>query len=313
MAKVNIVFDASQYDMFRLCEARFNYRYNMNLSLPTKAAALDSGTLIHLAAETYYQCIKDKANYDFAVNAAMMKLKSASVTESDLGNDEVNHIIDTMEQYFDYWRVADQSFEIIDVEKWFLYPLHEDDDMRILMAGKIDLIISDNQYTNLPYDHKSYSRSGPVGRMGNQFPNYCTALQSNYIIVNRIGLQKSLKPHEKFKRVPLSYDPIRLAQWKQNVTNVIKDQYLNCIATNTWPMNETSCDKYNRQCEYYDVCDSSGQEAKDWKLMSNYIKIAPWDVSKVTKKTSETVEDLNSDKKKEEENGNQEAHSQTET
>jgi hypothetical protein len=78
-----------------------------------------------------------------------------------------------------------------------MYLLYEDDDIRIYMTGKIDLRVNTKGYTNLPYDHKTFSRSSPVNQMSNQFKNYCTA-KSNYLIVNRIGLQKTLKPHDKF-------------------------------------------------------------------------------------------------------------------
>jgi hypothetical protein len=126
--------------------------------------------------------------------------------------------------------------------------------------------------------------------MSNQFRNYCFALKSNWLVVNRIGFQKTLKPHDKFKRPRVSYDPLQFEQWKHNVVLNIME-YLTCVATNEWPMNETSCDKYHRRCEYYDVCDASGQPAKEYKLMTNFVKTEPWDVSKVLRKASEVIAD----------------------
>lgn len=293
MAKVNIVMDMSQYDMFLLCPYRFRNRYKLNLDLSGehRNKALDRGTLIHIACETYYESLKTGAKYDYAVDSALMKMKAAFVTESDLDNNEASHLVDTMEEYFDYWRIADQSFEILGVEEAFMYLLHEDDDVRIYLAGKIDLRIRDNQYDNLPYDHKSFSRSGPVNNLSNQFKNYCVVAKSNYLIVNRIGLQRTLKPQDKFIRVPLSYNHLIFDAWKKNViTNIF--HYLECEATNEWPTNETSCDKFNRRCEYYEVCEASGEEAKNYKLMNNYIQVEPWDVSKVLRKSSEVLNEV---------------------
>jgi hypothetical protein len=82
-----------------------------------------------------------------------------------------------------------------------------------------------------------------------------------------------------------------LQQWKDNVIRVMM-HYIDCVAENSWPLNETSCDKFNRMCEYYDVCDSSGQESKDFKLEMNYTLTTPWDVTKVLRKTSEQMEEL---------------------
>lgn len=284
------MFDASQFDMFRLCEARFNYRYNMNLIVAdgTSVEALDKGTLVHLGNEVYYQSLKEGLKYDEAVQMALMKIKSTAAI-NDYDEEIVKRVLDVLEEYYDYWRFEDQKFEIVDVEQSFLYTLFENDVVRILMSGKIDLIVSDNKYKNLPYDHKTFSRSGEVGRMSNQFKNYVNALNSTYLVVNRIGFQKSLKPHEKFLRVMLAYDPILINEWKDNVVKVMM-HYLDCITDKSWPMNETSCDKFNRRCEYYDVCDSSGQQAKMFKLQNQYKQIEPWDVTKVLAKTSEQLE-----------------------
>ena len=281
--------DTSQYDTFRLCEERFRYRYKYNLvPIGDQNENLDRGNLIHICNETYYESLKSGAKYDFAVNSALMKMREAATIQSDLELEYVDMLLATMEEYFDFWRVADQSFEIVEVERPFIYLLYEDDDIRIYMAGKIDLIISDNKYTNLPYDHKSFKRSGPVLEMSNQFKNYCTATKSNILIVNKIGVQKTLKASEKFLRVPVTYDHLKLEQWKTNVVKVMM-HYIQCEADDSWPLNETSCDKFNRRCEYYDVCNSSGQEAKDFKLKTQYLQIDPWDVSKALRKSSEMI------------------------
>jgi len=290
MAKLNIVMDMSQYDMFLSCAYKYRNRYKLNLEGSSKNDALERGTLVHLACEIYYQNIKDGIKYQDAVDAALLKMKAAFVMESDLDSSEAGQLTDTMEQYFDYWRVADQQFEILGIEEPFMYLLHEDDDMRIYLAGKIDLRVRDNKYENLPYDHKSFSRSGPVNELSNQFKNYAIASGSNYLIVNKIGLQKTLKPHEKFLRVPVTYDHLIFEAWKKNVIKNIMN-YIQCEAEDFWPTNETSCNKFNRMCEYFNVCKSSGEEAKKFKLMTEFVKVPAWDVTKVLKKTSEQIED----------------------
>jgi hypothetical protein len=290
MSKANIVLDASKYDTFELCPQRYHNRYNLNLTAPVKAKQLDRGTVAHVAAEVYYEGLQKGIPYQDCVVAALSSIRAAGVISSDLEPEEIERIIDVMEEYFDYWRVADQNFQIVEVEKPFLYILHEDDEVRIAMAGKIDLVTSDNQYENCPMDHKTQDRSREPQRMSNQFKNYCYALKSNYIVVNQIGFQKTLKPHEKFKRPRLSYDPLIFKQWKDNVVRNLM-WYLQCVADNIWPMNETSCDKYNRQCEYYEVCDSSGQQAKEYKLATSFARTDPWDVTKILRKSTEVMAD----------------------
>jgi len=126
--------------------------------------------------------------------------------------------------------------------------------------------------------------------MSNQFRNYVNALNSNFLLVNKIGFQTTLKPHEKFTRIPLSFDPLYMDQWKYNVIKTM-EHYVECLADGYWPMNETSCDKFNRKCEYYDVDDSSGKEAAEYKLATLFKDGEPWDVTKILKRTSEHVKE----------------------
>lgn len=291
MGKINVIFDASQYDMFRLCEARFNYRYNLNKSTVFKAKPLDRGTIIHVGQETYYEALKNGVTYDSARTAALSKIREAGVIQSELDHNEIDRIIDVMEEYYDYWRVEDQNLKIIEVEKPFLYLLYEDDDIKIYMSGKIDLVVQSPSGKMVAWDHKSFDRTSELSRMSNQFKNYCYAMQSDELIVNKIGMQKTLKPHEKFKRPPLSFDRLYLEEWKDNVVTVLRDHYLTCVADNKWPMNETSCWKFNRQCDYLDLCDSSGKLAKDFKLANHYVDAEVWDVTKAMQKASEALEE----------------------
>lgn len=311
MSKPNIVFDMSKYDLFRLCEARYNYRHNLNIGLPGKAPQMERGSLCHVGNEVYYQALKDGKNYGEAVGMALSKIREAGVISTDLDNDVINRCIDVMEEYYDYWRIADQGFEIKAVEQPFMFQLHETEEVRLYLAGKIDLVTSDNRYENEPMDHKTYDRTYEVGRMNNQFKCYAVATGSNYLTVNKIGFQKTLKPHEKYVRTRLTFDPLILEEWKQNIITTLINNYLTCVAENKWPMNETSCEKYNRRCEFYEICDASGLPAKNWKINRDYIQVEPWDVTRAMKKASETIEDIR--KQREQANGEtNEPHPQTE-
>lgn len=294
--KLNIVMDMSQYDTFRMCERKYHNRYRRNKHPLEQAKPLDRGTLVHLACEKYYEDLQKGVNYHDAVNRALSAVRSAGIN-TDLEVDEILRVIEVMEEYFDHWRVDDQRFQIIEVERPILYLLAETDDWRFYCSGKIDLIVTDNRYTNLPWDHKSYERKFPITRMTNQFRNYVNALNSNFLLVNRIGFQTTVPAHEKFVRVPLSYDPIYLEQWKRNVVKTI-DHYVECLSDNYWPLNETSCDKFNRKCEYLEVCDSSGEQAAEYKLMTMFKDGEPWDVTKSMRKASQEVEDKEKEKVK---------------
>ena len=285
MSKVNVVLDATMLDTMMLCPARFNFRFNLNKVPFAKPKPLDQGGLVHLALEHFYLGLKHQKHFNDCVGDAIKALQVGWSTDSDLDDQEFSRITEVMYEYFERWKVDDKRFEILEVERPFSYILHEDDLIRIVMIGKIDLIVNEGSYKNLPYDHKTYSKDYPVRRKVNQFQNYAYATQSNYLIVNKIGFQTSIKPEIKHKRIPISYDPLILEQWKQNVI-IWCHQYLEYMSTGVWPMNDTSCDKFNRVCDYYEICDTSGIESKTFKL--NMLKTdTPWDVTKSHGKKNE--------------------------
>jgi len=264
--KVNIVLDASKLDSFETCPAKFNMRHNLNktLSVQFKSDALDKGSLAHGGLEVYYKELSKGTHYDDRMSAALMKIRemSSNVSESNLDESEVSILLAAIEQSCDFWRAEDEnSLEVLAVEQPFAYELFSDDEIRIIISGKIDLLVNfrglggSASYEGLPIDHKTYSRESMLLRKSNQFINYCNAVGSNYLIVNRIGLQKSKSAEEKFKRLPLSYDPLYIKAWKDNLIKMILNGYLSCVADNYWPEVPSSCNKFMRLCEYYQICD----------------------------------------------------------
>src|SRR5574340_27594 len=294
--KVNIILDASKIDLFETCPARYNFRHNHNNVLPIihKSKSLDFGGLAHNGLEVYYKMLAEGKHFSDRMQACLMKIRevSSDPTASNSEPDEVNLLLRAIEESCDYWRAEDENcLEILGVEQPFAYVLYEDDTIRIIISGKIDLLVNfhgignNSSYKRLPIDHKTYSRDNKVMRKSNQFINYCSAVESNYLVVNRIGLhnpdaKKPKSAEEKYKRLPLSYDPIYIKDWRDNLTKMLLQEYLTCVSEGYWPEKPTSCNKFNRECEYLAICDCSGQDSKDYKLENEYIIGEEWDVTK---------------------------------
>lgn len=292
--KATIILDMSAFDLFNLCAARYNMGMNLRRHPPgyQKAKALDLGGVFHEGAEVYYKGLAAGQQFNDRMNEAVKRIQyiTSDPELSSLEPEESEGLIRVISENLEFWRHEDEQLEILAVEESFAYVLYEDDYVRIIISGKIDLLVNkpafagSGSYTNLPIDHKTYSRDFPVRRLTNQFQNYAYACDSQFLVVNRVGFQKSLKPHEKYKRVPLSYDKEIFDQWKANTTKIILDQYLPCVASGEWPMNFTSCDKFNRICEYLEICDTPEVSNKIWKLENNYVIGDPWDVTKKLEK-----------------------------
>ncbi len=233
--------DMSALDLFLLCEYRYHVRYNLRKSLPMlqKSKALDTGTLLHEGFEAYYKAMKEGLSFDKRLEAAKMKIRATACDpeKSNSEPEELPFFLQTIEENLEYWRSDDEHMIIHAVEEAFANTLYEDESIRIIITGKIDLLVDIPQlgrnagYTNLPIDHKSYSRDFPLFRLSNQFMNYTQATRSNYLLVNRVGLQKTVPVDKKFKREPLSYDPAILNEWKDNTVKVILGRYAECHAS----------------------------------------------------------------------------------
>lgn len=292
--KVNIVLDASKADMFQLCEERFHNRYVLNKAQSHKAEQLDRGTLVHSGLETYYKLMQQGARLREALPEAINKIKMVSMTDSDLSPTEVGRVVEVVTESVTFFEMEDLQYTIKAVEEPFIYLLHEDVDFRLYMSGKIDLLVdlhtAKMSYENMPVDHKSYNRKFPVKRRTNQFINYAIATHSLFLTVNRIGFQATVAVKDKMERPLLSYEAQYLEQWKQNMIKLAK-RYIQCFAENSWEMNFTSCDKFNRLCEYDSLCEASGAEAKFYKMKAEYTDVAEWDVTKLLNKDHIKVEE----------------------
>lgn len=275
--------DASMLDTFQSCSMKYKLRYKDSIEAEgkDKDSALDRGDVFHVGEEQYWNVLKNTSNWELAVQEGLKHFKVA-LSKTDFETEEGEWFIKTYIDYKEYWKREDRNFQIFDIEKAFSYVLWEDKDasIRIVMIGKIDWTGADSRWPFLIMDHKSYAREFPIRRWQNQGPNYCLALGVDVIYFNRIGLQKSYPPEKKFKRIPITYDALILEEWRMNTVKWCL-KYLECEQANDWEYNQTSCDKFNRLCEYYeDYCNVSGREAKEYKLITNFKSIPKWDPSK---------------------------------
>jgi hypothetical protein len=276
--KLEIAFDATEFDFFQRCPCEFNFRHNLSRVPVETSKSLDIGGVFHVGFDKYYSALKEGKPWESAVQDGLVGMR-LSLPHTDLDSETGDRCLEVFEENTSYWRIADLSFKIERVENPFIYVLFENEQFRISMTGKVDLVFTDNQYEFCPMDHKTFSRDFGVNRLNNQFINYCNATGSNYIFVNRVGLQTSLKPKDKYKRIPISYDPAYIEQWRQNII-VWAMRYLDCVQTGNWEQNFNSCFRYGRLCDYFEVCDTSGESNKEHKLITNFTVSEKWDISK---------------------------------
>lgn len=272
-SQINIIIDSSVMNTFEKCPTLFKYQYVDNLrSRAGKKSYLDKGELLHIGLRHYYRMKKEGAEFDACVKEGferMMKCTSKFVT---LTEPDIQDVLTGYMTYTEHYRF--ENWTIVEIERPFRIILFEDAELRIIIQGRIDLMV-DNGQLIIPVDHKSESRRSEPIKLDNQFMLYCYAARTNNILINKIGFQPSLKPQDKYYRKLLSYDDDNLAEWRDEFIFKVRE-ILGYAEANHFPHRYTSCkDKYGL-CIFHDVC-GTPRIARDVVLTSQFQVEEPWD------------------------------------
>ncbi len=281
MSKKVLVVDSQLYDAMQLCPQKYDIAFNNCLRPATKKPALESGSMNHDFLETYYLSLKDGLEFQAALDAAYKRGLETAATLESVPVEETEWELESLVRYARYHRF--DNWEPLEVERSFFIKIYEDDEIIIYLAGKIDLIVNTQNLRRVPVDHKTYSRWMDPNKANNQFLFYAIATESSYLIVNRIGLQKTLSDQERFRRVILSYTKTFLAREKQNIIWWIRDNHKFYLETGTWPLNRTSCDKFGG-CDFRPICNAEDEQSRQFVIDSQFVKGEMWDPTKVLEK-----------------------------
>lgn len=276
-----VITDSQLITNLQRCPQRVQLYFNSNLRTPEKPHSLQRGTLIHTFFSHYYGKRKESGNvldWESCANYAFEQTKPTTslLTISEV---DINNCFRSLEQYVDMYKF--EPMEVLFVEEPFALKLYEseEDNLRIVYVGVIDLIAMIQGQEQKVFDHKSQSRKSEYLLLDDQFEGYANAAETNILTVNVVGLQTSLTPQEKHRRVPLSYPPYLLEKWKLHVIYWVK-QYIVYHENNEWPENHQGCNKF-QLCEFYNLCTSASEAAKIWKLKTDFIEGEPWDPTAV--------------------------------
>lgn len=270
--QVNLIIDSSVLNTFEKCPTLMKYQYIDNLRLRgAKAKFLDKGDLLHIGLKHYYAQKKAKVEWSDAVKFATERLLKYSL-KIHLEDKEVTDVMTAFMSYCEFYRF--ERWEIVEIERPFRIVVYEDNELRIILQGRIDLMVDTGQII-CPVDHKSESRKAEAIALSNQFMAYCLAAKSNNIIVNKVGFQTSLSASEKYYRTLLSYDDDNLEEWRDEMIFKVRE-LMGYAEVNWFPHRYSSCqDKYGK-CMFHDVCHTH-RAAREVRLQSQFEISEPWD------------------------------------
>lgn len=278
----NIILDSQILNSIQLCAYKTDLAFNQDLRLPIVAEPLESGDLFHKLMECYYSDLRDagtEITYDNqkfkeSIDKAITLGEEYSVNLS-IDTKQVSEIIYQFKENITFFRM--DGWKILEVEKSFITLLYEDENLRIFLTGKID-VIAEVPYVGLSViDHKTSKRRQEPEPLSNQFTLYSYATGIPDVLINRVGFQKTLAPEERFQRQNLHYTNYQIEHWKENTIWWAKYYYF-CLKNNSWPENRTSCDKFGG-CQFDKICKSATEEGRENMITSNFIVGPKWDVT----------------------------------
>jgi hypothetical protein len=305
--KKNVILDATILSTLMACPRLADFRFNHNLiSIGGKSNSLECGSIVHIFTEYYYKNIiggmkRDQA-FGFGISAAELYIRGCkgctdfipteamskppcghranefpgvSNTPKDSEGYKIGWqwVLDTCDQYHHHYRSDHWVPLEIEVVKGKV--LYEDDEIRILWKAKLDMVSDTNQGI-FPVDHKTMKQRRDTNSMNNQFMGQCRIMDTNQVIINKIGFQTTLKPVEKFERKPIPYSDERLLEWQGETLPYYAKLLIMYAETGHFPPNFTHCEgKYGNCAFYKDVC-SQNPSMREENIKQHFIVGPVW-------------------------------------
>ena len=234
--QVIIRIDASMLNAYETCPKSFQYRYRQNIVPREYKVSLGKGDFMHKLLANHYKLKQEhKIDYNKIVDNTLELARQLAIT-CDLSAEDCEELTHTYKLYADYYQ--GEHYTILGVEKFFSKILLDTPSIKIIIEGRIDLIMQEKDNSISPIDHKTFARNYTTVSLNNQFMTYCFVLGVNSLIKNKIGLQKTqlskvvrttvngstalevkipnkkMPPEKRFTREVFGYSTDLLEEWK---------------------------------------------------------------------------------------------------
>lgn len=301
--KKNVIMDATTLSSLMSCGRYYDLRFNNRFTtIKGKSNSLEVGSLIHKVLEVYYDhLIKGFARpiaignslvagqlYVDGCAGCMDATKEPTCTHtageypgvtntpehSEKYQVGYKFALETCEQYFEFYK--NDAFVPLSAEQVKGEVLYQDDEIRVLWKAKFDLIVDNHQIGIHSIDHKTFKQRRNKNTMSSQFMGQCLLLKSRNMMVNKIGLQTSLKIAERLTREIISYSADRLLEWQGEILPYYAYKFIQYTESGYWPPNFTSCEGKFGMCDFVDVCEANKNMRVE--VLQNQFQLAPvWD------------------------------------
>lgn len=270
-------------------DLRFNRHWMPQSEVPKefedriKLEGMTSGGLGHKFLEHYYSELqtnqmigRQKSQLDIIEECRQIHREEAIST--NLPITECERQLDILTKYCHKYLDFDREMEIILVERPFSKILYEseEDDLRIVYTGVIDLGINSKMTNNTPMDHKTQGKDYPIFDLNNQFLGYAWAMESNWAIVNKISFYKSKKEEDRFKRQIISVSDEMIETWKEQAIYTVKRAVRAYEEGISHKHKEFGACSQFFGCEFLHVCSNRNKDIELMNLQKSHFVGEPW-------------------------------------
>jgi len=278
--KLVVSIDSQWLETLQECHRKMDYKFVKNLRPIKTSEALEKGSLLHEILDIFYQSYGEA--YDERVKLAIAHGQRYAIKLS-LPMEDCSAVIFQFREYADHYKMdgwrpllaPDSTGKMIPlIEHTFSIVLHEDEEIKIIYSGKIDLV-AETPVGIILVDHKSESRKSDPSTLTNQFIGYVNALKIYNMWINKVGFQKTLSRAERFRRYIKSYNPDWVEEWKVGIIQDIKRAALALQSGVCYP-NFTACDRSFWGCEYKSLCETT-KDNREFKAKTFFMVGEPWD------------------------------------
>lgn len=306
MTKFTLTLDASQINEFQTCNLAWWYTYKENLRLAgANTEAMDKGTLIHNLCDLYYsyRWLDPNGNKLLQADEAVRFFKETCTTQSlfpeDKNNELERFITDRFALYVTRYMFNDfvlPNTKTSPVELGFSKLLYEDEYVRFIVEGRIDLVTVILGDKLCFVDHKTQGRDTTMYQYRPQFKTYAWATGYEYGLINYIGLQKEpVKNGGSFKRQLINFPKWMIDEWEQkllkifwNITAILNNPNIDAEKTIYEYRNDSACEgQYGHPCAFTSLCETGDWNMKQSLKQFKYNKVdswSPWTLKEEVKK-----------------------------
>lgn len=273
MSQTILTLDSQALNAYGTCEVFYNLSFLQHYKPKSHKPALVRGTHLHNVLYLFYKSKMKKCNYDICVSKGMRYL---SIIGKHWPKEEFLLLVQKFSEYCTYYR--GETLCPIGLEKGFSKILWQNKDYIFIYEGRIDFV---GRFKNDParfwMDHKSESSKEELNPNSDQFIGYSWALGSlvGNGIINYLGMQKSYKPEDSFRRTSIQHKKEIIQEWKdQTIIKYFK--IMDLQRHGIYLKNRHSCKPYRcNLCMYNEICNQT-HPAKIQSLLNTDFEIKEW-------------------------------------